>query len=192
MTKKRWVWILLPTLLVGLAWGHAEPVQIVLTTAPVEEGLQIEAQMVGEVSTLPIRGAVVEARLYALTPEMQDLLNQGGGEVSEAGNPDLLGEPLVRAPLEEPKEGGYRGVLPTQPPGSYVLAVVDTTFKGEAAVGAKPLQLPLPPAGATMALLIPETSTPNRYFIYAILGLAFPALVGIGFALSARGERKED
>ncbi|WP_456444703.1 hypothetical protein [Oceanithermus sp.] len=191
MTLKRWRWTLMFALLGGIAWGHAEPVQVVVVLTPAGPELKIDVQMVGEVSTLPIRGAVVEARLYARTPELQKLLDEGGGSVSQAGDPDLLGAPLASVPLEEPKEGGYRGGLPALPPGDYVLAVVDTTFKGEAAVAAKPLRLPPPPTGATLALELPETSTPNRYLLYALLGLALPALVGIGFALAARGERKE-
>jgi len=190
MTPKRWVGTLLWTLLGGLAWGHAEPVQVVAVVTPAGQELKVDVQMVGEVSTLPIRGAVVEARIYPRTPELQDLLVQGGGAVSQAGNPDLLGRPLASVPLREPKEGGYHGSLPSLPSGEYVLAVVDTTFKGEAAVAAKPLELPLPPTGATLALELPETSTPNRYLLYALLGLALPALVGVGFALAARGERK--
>ncbi|GEM88960.1 hypothetical protein [Oceanithermus desulfurans] len=192
MTSKRWAWTVLFALLAGLAWGHAEPVQVVVVVTPAGQELKIDVQMVGEVSTLPIRGAVVEARFYVRTPELQQLLDEGGGSVSRAGDPDLLGVPVASVPLEEPKEGGYRGALPAPPPGDYVLAVVDTTFKGEAAVAAKPLRLPLPPTGATLALQLPETTTPNRYLLYALLGLALPALVGIGFALAARGERKAD
>jgi len=190
MTPKRWIWTLLWMLLGGLAWGHAEPVQVVAVVTPADQELKVDVQMVGEVSTLPIRGAVVEARIYPRTPELQDLLAQGGGAVSRAGNPDLLEKPLASVPLREPKEGGYRGALPALPSGEYVLAVVDTTFKGEAAVAARALELPLPPTGATLALELPETSTPNRYLLYALLGLALPALVGVGFALAARSERK--
>lgn len=192
MKLKRWVGLLLAALLAGLAWGHSEPVQAVVVLSPAGEKVKADMQMVGAVSTLPIRGAVVEAQIYRRTPAIEDLLAKGGGAVSQAGNPDLLGKPLARAPLRESKEGGYHGVLPSFPGGSYVLAIVDTTFKGEAAVAAKPLELPLPPTGATLALELPKTSTPNRYLLYALLGLALPALVGIGFAVAARGERKSD
>jgi len=188
---RRFLWMMLGAVLGGLAWGHAEPVQLVVVLSPEGDRVQVEMQMVGEVSTLPIRGAVVEVRLYPLTPELEALLAQSGdGGLSRAGDPDLPGKPVSRARMEEPPEGGYRATLPLPEPGAYVLAVVDTTFKGEAAVAAKPVRFPLPPSGATLALQLPETSTPNRYLLYALLGLALPALVGVGFALAARGDRK--
>jgi len=185
----RGAWVWLGALLLGLALGHAEPVQVVVVIKEAQGELRLEMQMIGEVSTLPIRGAVVEARLYPKTAELEALLAEGGGEISRAGSAELPAEPLAAAPFEEQREGGYVARLPEPAPGEYVLAVVDTTFKGEAAVAAKPVRLPPPPTGRTVAVLLPETSTPNRYFLYALLGLALPAVVGIGFALVARGER---
>jgi hypothetical protein len=189
--KKSWIAALGVLALSGAAWAHAEPVQVVVVLKPSSGQVQVDVQMVGEVSTLPIRGAVVEARLYPRTPELDALLEEGGeAGLSQAGDPDLPGTPVVRVSLEEPGEGGYRARFPDPGAGDYVLAVVDTTFKGEAAVAAKPVRFPLPPSGATLALELPETSTPNRYLLYALLGLALPALVGVGFALAARGDRK--
>ncbi len=175
--------------LAGLALGHAEPVQVVVVAKGGAQGLRLEMQMIGEVSTLPIRGAVVEARLYPKTPELDALVAEGGGAISRTGSAELPGKPLAVAPFEELREGGYVARLPEPAPGEYVLAVVDTTFKGEAAVAAKPVRLPPPPTGVTVAVVLPETSTPNRYFLYALLGLALPAVVGVGFALAARGDR---
>ncbi len=174
----------------GVAWGHAEPVQLVVQLAPGGERVNVEMQMIGVVSTLPIRGAVVEVRLYPLTDELSRLLEEGGGELSQAGNADLPATPVAQASFEEAREGGYRAKLPVPPAGDYLLTVVDTTFKGEDALAAKKVSFPLRPSGATLSLELPETSTPNRYLLYALLGLALPALVGIGFALAARGDRK--
>jgi len=183
--------LLLGTAFVGVAWGHAEPVQVVVVLRPAVDRIEVEAQMVGGVSTLPIRGAVVEARLYPRSPELDSLLEEGGEQgISRAGDPDLPGTPLVRVPLIESREGGYYAAFPVPEAGEYFIAVVDTTFKGEAAVAAKPVKFPLPASGTTLTLELPETSTPNRYLLYALLGLVLPALVGIGFALAARGDRK--
>jgi len=179
---------LLP-LLAALALAHAEPVQAVTTLSQTADVLEVEVALVGETSTLPIRGAVLE--LILTRPSDRLLGWMKDGVLSRTGSAKLPAEEVARVPLKERKPGTYTARLsPLPPPGHYVLVLLDTTFKGEATMTGRKIRLPLEQNPTLFTGVLPETKTPSRYLFYALAGLAVPALIGLVFALFARSERQ--
>ena len=175
--------------LAALALAHAEPVQAVVTLTQTADALEVEVALVGETSTLPIRGAVLE--LILARPSDRLLGWMKDGVLSRTGSAKLPAEEVVRVPLKEQKPGTYTARLsPPPPPGTYVLVLLDTTFKGEATMTGKEIRLPLEENPTLFTGILPETKTPSRYLFYALAGLAVPALIGLVFALLARSERQ--
>ena len=179
--------LLLPFL--GIALGHAEPVQAVIKLWEKGEELKVEVALVGETSTLPIRGAVVEVILAKPGPRLLGWMNDG--VLSRTGSTDLPAEVVARKPLKEKKIGVYEATLPRPRPGEYVLVLLDTTFKGEATMTGRLVTFPLEQEPTIITGVLPETKTPSRYLFYALAGLAVPALIGLVFALLSRSEQKE-
>jgi len=184
---KRLVALLLLLIIAGLALAHAEPVQAVTTLKETEDALEAEARLVGEVSTLPIRGAVLELALYKETPELKALMPNG--VLSRTGSAKLPAPEIAATKLTEDATGVYRGKLEKPAPGRYVMVILDTTFKGEATMTGSPITIPLRPNPLYFTGTLPETKTPNRYLIYALAGLAVPAIIGIVFVFLNRAER---
>ena len=173
--------------LATLVLAHAEPVQAVVTLRQSENALEVEVALVGETSTLPIRGAVLELVLARPSGRLLGLMKDG--VLSRTGDAKLPAEEVARTPLKETKPGTYTGRL-SPPPGEYVLVLLDTTFKGEATMTGKLVRLPLEESPTIFTGVLPETKTPSRYLFYALAGLAVPALIGLVFALLARSERR--
>ena len=175
--------------LATLVLAHAEPVQAVVTLHQSENALEVEVALVGETSTLPIRGAVLELILARPSDRLLGLMKDG--VLSRTGDAKLPAEEVARVPLKETKPGTYATRLsPPPPPGEYVLVLLDTTFKGEATMTGKLVRLPLEESPTIFTGVLPETKTPSRYLFYALAGLAVPALIGLVFALLARSERR--
>jgi len=182
-------WLALLPLLASLVWGHAEPVQAVITLRQAPEALYVEVALVGETSTLPIRGAVLELILAKPNERLRALMKDG--VLSRTGSAKLPAEIVLRTPFDETKPGTYQAVIkPPPPPGRYVLVLLDTTFKGEATMTGKEIELPLKENPTIITGVLPETQTPSRYLFYALAGLAVPALIGIVFALLARSDAR--
>lgn len=180
--------LLLP-LLASLALAHAEPVQAVVTLRQEKGGLEVQVALVGETSTLPIRGAVLDLILARPNPRLLGWMKDG--VLSRTGSAKLPAEEVARVPLKEAKVGTYTARLaPAPPPGEYVLVLLDTTFKGEATMTGKLIRLPLEANPTIFTGVLPETKTPSRYLFYALAGLAVPALIGLVFALLARSEAR--
>ncbi len=176
-----------PLILAGLALAHAEPVQAVTTLKETESALEAEVRLVGEVSTLPIRGAVLELGLYKETPKLKALMPDG--VLSRTGSAKLPAPRVAAVKLKEDATGVYRGTLKKPAPGRYVMVILDTTFKGEATMTGSPVTIPLQPNPLYFTGTLPETKTPNRYLVYALAGLAVPAIIGIVFVFLSRAER---
>ncbi len=174
--------------LAALALAHAEPVQAVVTLTQTANALEVEVALVGETSTLPIRGAVLE--LILARPSARLLGWMKDGVLSRTGSAKLPAEEVARIPLKEQKPGSYTGRLNPPPPGTYVLVLLDTTFKGEATMTGRKIRFPLEANPTLFTGVLPETKTPSRYLFYALAGLAVPALIGLVFALFARSERQ--
>ena len=180
----------LAPLLLSLALAHAEPVQAVVTLREEENALVVEVSLVGETSTLPIRGAVLDLILAKPNDRLRALMKDG--VLSRTGSPKLPAEIVLKVPFEETKPGSYRVVIsPPPPPGRYVLVLLDTTFRGEATMTGTEIELPLKENPTIFTGVLPETKTPSRYLFYALAGLAVPAIIGLIFALLARGDSKE-
>ena len=176
-----------PLILAGLALAHAEPVQAVTTLKETEGALEAEVRLVGEVSTLPVRGAVLELGLYKETPKLKALMPDG--VLSRTGSAKLPAPRVAAVKLKEDATGVYRGRLKKPAPGRYVMVILDTTFKGEATMTGSPVTIPLKSNPLYFTGTLPKTKTPNRYLIYALAGLAVPAIIGIVFVLLSRAER---
>jgi len=182
-------WLALLPFLAALALAHAEPVQAVITLRQTADALEVEVALVGETSTLPIRGAVLELILAKPNERLRALMKDG--VLSRTGSEKLPAEIVARTPFEETKPGTYRAVLkPLPPPGRYVLVLLDTTFKGEATMTGQEIELPLKENPTIITGVLPETTTPSRYLFYALAGLAVPALIGLVFALLARSDSR--
>jgi len=187
MVVRRWAFLLV---FLGVVLGHAEPVQAVMTLRQEGDALMVEVSLVGETSTLPIRGAVLDLILAKPNDRIRALMKDG--VLSRTGDPDLPTEVVLKVPLEEEKPGTYTATLrPLPPPGRYVFVLLDTTFKGEATMTGTEIELPLRENPTIFTGVLPETKTPSRYLFYALAGLAVPALIGIVFALLARSDRRE-
>ncbi len=179
--------LLLPFLL-GLAWAHAEPVQAVTTLTQGPAGLGVKVALVGETSTLPIRGAVLKVLLAKPDPRLLAWMKDG--RLSRTGGAKLPAPVVAEAALKETAPGTYRARLPDPGPGRYVLVVLDTTFRGEATMTGRVVTLPPDPNPLIYTGIMPKTRTPSRYLFYALAGLAVPALIGLVFALLSRAERR--
>ncbi|GBF04638.1 hypothetical protein DAERI_020235 [Deinococcus aerius] len=164
--------LLLAVLLAPGALAHSEPVTVTAALAPLPDAVRVEASLVGQTSGLPIRGAAVEV-----------LVSRGTGTPGRANDVPETGV-LGRAKLTAGQETGqYTGDLAPLPAGRYVLTVVDTTYRGEAAVAGRPFAFVGQPT--RVAVVLPVTSTPGRYVGYALLGLLAPPLL-LGLVLGAR------
>jgi len=182
-------WLALLPLLLSLAWAHAEPVQAVVTLRQTPEALTVEVALVGETSTLPIRGAVLDLILAKPNERLRALMKDG--VLSRTGSAKLPAEIVAQVPFDEPKPGTYYAELkPPPPPGRYVFVLLDTTFKGEATMTGQEIELPLKENPTIFTGVLPETKTPSRYLLYALAGLAVPALIGLVFALLARSDTR--
>ncbi|WP_102124865.1 hypothetical protein [Deinococcus planocerae] len=168
---------LLVLLLTSVALAHSEPVEVTTSLTPVPGAVQVAAELVGQTSGLPVRGAAVEVQVSRDTgaPPQQEAVPTGA----------LLG----RAPLAAGERGRYTGRLSGLPPGRYVLTVVDTTYRGEAAVAARAFTLSGQPT--RVAVVLPVTSTPRRYVVSALLGLSVaPLILVIMTVVTARQRRR--
>ena len=180
-------WLALAPFLAALALAHAEPVQAVVTLRETPNALEVKVALVGEVSTLPIRGAVLELLLARPSDRLLALMKDG--VLSRTGSTKLPAEVVFRARFDEPKPGTYTARLePPPPPGEYVFVLLDTTFKGEATMTGQLIQLPLRENPTLFTGVLPETKTPSRYLFYALAGIAVPAIIGLVIALLARSE----
>lgn len=164
--------LLLAVLLTPGALAHSEPVTVTAALAPLPNAVRVEASLVGQTSGLPIRGAAVEV-----------LVSRGAGTPGRVGAVPETGV-LGRARLTAGAETGqYTGELAPLPAGRYVLTVVDTTYRGEAAVAGRAFTFARRPT--RVSVVLPVTSTPRRYVGYALLGLLAPPLL-LGLVLGAR------
>ena len=185
---RKWILLLATIFFSGLAGAHSEPVQVVAMLEHGSGGLEIKVNLVGEVSTLPIRGAVLEARLTKADPGILAWMQNGA--FARTGKASLPAEVVAKTALQEGKAGEYTGRLEVPGPGAYVFVLVDTTFRAEATMTGWRLDLPLPPTPTIFTGLMPKTTTPSRYLTYALIGLAVPALIGVVFALLARSDQR--
>ena len=76
--------------LATLVLAHAEPVQAVVTLRQSENALEVEVALVGETSTLPIRGAVLELILARPSDRLLGLMKDG--VLSRTGDAKLPAE----------------------------------------------------------------------------------------------------
>ncbi|MBB5234309.1 hypothetical protein [Deinococcus budaensis] len=167
---------LLVALLASGSLAHSETVAVTTSLTPMQNAVRVEADLVGQTSGLPIRGAAVEVRVSRATT--------GVPRAEAVAGADLLG----RATLTAGEAGRYSGTLTLLPAGRYLLTVVDTTYRGEAAVAARAFAFAGQPTRVTVVL--PATSTPGRYVVSALLGLLAPLLV-LGVILAARKPRQQ-
>ncbi len=174
--------------LLSLVLAHAEPVQAVTTLKATGKRLDVKVALVGETSTLPIRGAVLTVLLARPDPRLLAWMKDG--KLSRTGRADLPAEVVTEASLKETSPGTYAAELANPGPGRYVLVVLDTTFKGEATMTGRQIELPPNPNPLIYTGIMPKTKTPSRYLFYALAGLAVPALIGLVFALLSRAEQR--
>ncbi|MBB6099610.1 hypothetical protein HNR42_003063 [Deinobacterium chartae] len=172
------------------AHAHAEPVQVVANLSLEAEATPLQLGLVGQTSTLPVRGAVVEVRLYPEDDAWRRRLEQGGGTVSTTDLSILPGNALDTVHLEEVRTADYRGRLRPLEAGRYVLAVLDTTFKGETALAARAFEVSPGRSSALVTALLPKTQTPTSYLVWALIGLAVPALIVLGVVFVGRPDRR--
>ncbi len=187
MIGVRRLFFLAPFLLT-VVLAHAEPVQAVTTLTQVPGGLDVKVALVGETSTLPIRGASLEILLAKPNARLRAWMKDG--QLSRTGSAKLPATVVAQAVLKETQPGTYRARLADPGPGRYVLVVLDTTFKGEATMTGRMIELPPNPNPLIYTGIMPKTTTPSRYLFYALAGLAVPALIGLVFALLSRAEQR--
>lgn len=139
--------LLLAVLLAPGALAHSEPVTVTAALAPLPDAVRVEASLVGQTSGLPIRGAAVEV-----------LVSRGtGGRVGGVPDTGVLGRARLTA---GEATGQYTGELAALPAGRYVLTVVDTTYRGEAAVAGRAFAFAGQPT--RVAVVLPVTSTDRK------------------------------
>ena len=156
--------------LLSAAAAHSEVVTVTTLLSPLGPDLHADAQLLGRTSGLPIRGAHVELALSRERPADR----RTGGTSGERPRADTL---VGRVPLTQGDSGHYVGTLPRVAGGTYVVTIIDTTYRGETTTAARTVTLGGRPAQVTVDL--PATRTPGRYLLYALLGIFVPFLIPV-------------
>jgi hypothetical protein len=171
------------------ALAHHEPVSLSASLRDDGGGrLLVAVTLFGEVTGLPIREAVIAVELLAPSDFLVQLISDYGGILSITDTRPLPAAVLQRGRLRRAPAGVYRATLELPPDGRYILAFVDSTFRGENTITAQLVEFPLEEGSGALGGVLPETTTPVRWFYYAAAGLALP-LLAAGVALVWRRRR---
>lgn len=141
--------------------------------------------MVGQNSKLPILKAKIDILIYSTqVAQYIDPNKSMSDNISNFPSSSKIGQ----SKLKFDPSGYYIGQLPKLKDSDYAIATVDSTYTGENAVGFNIVSLR---AGKTQfEVILPKTNTPQRYLMYAILGLLVPVVLVLGVWIAQQIENK--
>lgn len=167
------------------AWAHSEAVQVISQWSSNNQNTLISLNMVGQNSKLPILKAKIDILIYSTqVAQYIDPNKSMSDNISNFPSSSKIGQ----SKLKFDPSGYYIGQLPKLKDSDYAIATVDSTYTGENAVGFNIVSLR---AGKTQfEVILPKTNTPQRYLMYAILGLLVPVVLVLGVWIAQQIENK--